>query len=135
MMCICMCSVGLNTASSLLTQPQTQVILAQQMLANQVQQSAAAVPAPSPASIPVQQILIPVSTPSGAQQLLSIPISMATAASGGAIQLLTTSNGQLVASNLAQPISFALPSTGSVHYTLPVLVVFFLNITYAIPII
>ena len=82
------------------------------MLANQVQQTTAAVPAPASTAVPIQQLLIPVSTPSGAQQLLSIPISMATT-SGGAIQLLTTSSGQLVASNVAQPLSFALPSTGA----------------------
>lgn len=51
-------------------------------------------------SVPVQQLLIPVSTGNGTQQFISIPVSMAT---GGnqQIQLLTTSNGQIVATNLA----------------------------------
>ncbi|WAQ93717.1 PO6F1-like protein [Mya arenaria] len=50
--------------------------------------------------VPVQQLLIPVSTGNGTQQFISIPVSMAT---GGnqQIQLLTTSNGQIVATNLA----------------------------------
>ncbi|KAK3102951.1 hypothetical protein FSP39_015232 [Pinctada imbricata] len=48
---------------------------------------------------PLQQLLIPVSTGNGAQQFISIPVSLAT---GGnqQIQLLTTSNGQIIATNL-----------------------------------
>lgn len=48
----------------------------------------------------IQQLLIPVSTGNGQQQFISIPVSLAT---GGnqQIQLLTTSNGQILATNLA----------------------------------
>ncbi len=42
----------------------------------------------------------------GTQQLLSIPVSLA-AGGGSSIQILTTSNGQLIATNLAQPLSLA----------------------------
>lgn len=51
-------------------------------------------------SLPVQQLLIPVSTGNGTQQFISIPVSMAT---GGnqQIQLISTSNGQIVATNLS----------------------------------
>ncbi|XP_064614136.1 POU domain, class 6, transcription factor 1-like [Liolophura sinensis] len=70
------------------------------------------------ANLPVQQLLIPVSTGNGTQQFISIPVSLAT---GGnqQIQLLTTSNGQLLATNLssiqglATPINMSIPNTGS----------------------
>ncbi|CAH1788443.1 unnamed protein product [Owenia fusiformis] len=56
----------------------------------------------TPTAIPVQQILIPVSTGNGTQQILSIPVSMAAGiGANGQIQLLTTSNGQIIATNLA----------------------------------
>ena len=46
----------------------------------------------------------------GTQQLLSIPVSLA-AGGGSSIQILTTSNGQLIATNLAnqltQPLGLA----------------------------
>ena len=54
-----------------------------------------------------------VTTGNGAQQLISIPVSLAPGA-GGQIQLLTTSNGQLIATNLAnlaQPLG--LPTQGA----------------------
>jgi class 6 POU domain transcription factor len=62
----------------------------------------------------VQQLLIPVSAANGTQQLLSLPISLA-AGAGGQIQLLTTSNGQLLATNLAslaQPNVVAMANAG-----------------------
>ena len=113
---------GLNSASSaLFGQPQAQFILAGQALANQALQASTAPPqaaaagAASAATIPVQQILIPVSTANGSQQLLSIPLSLATGA-GNQIQLLTTSNGQLIATNLAslaQPMNVAVSNAGT----------------------
>ncbi len=51
----------------------------------------------------------------GTQQLLSIPVSIA-AGAGNSIQILTTSNGQLIATNLAnmaQPLNIA---TGTSEY-------------------
>ena len=63
-------------------------------------------------AMPVQQLLIPVSTGNGTQQMLiSIPLSLA-AGSGNQIQLLTTSGGQLIATNLAgfgQPLNLSQP--------------------------
>ncbi|CAL1533067.1 unnamed protein product [Lymnaea stagnalis] len=70
-------------------------------------------------SVPVQQILIPVSTGNGAQQFISIPVSLAT---GGnqQIQLITTNNGgQFLATNLSnlqaltQPLGSHLSSRDS----------------------
>lgn len=63
-------------------------------------------------SVPVQQLLIPVSTGNGTQQFISIPVSMAT---GGnqQIQLLTTSNGQIVATNLANLAGLSNPLSAS----------------------
>ncbi|XP_064648419.1 POU domain, class 6, transcription factor 1-like isoform X2 [Lineus longissimus] len=46
-----------------------------------------------------QSFLIPVSTGNGTQQLISIPVSLA-AGSGQQIHLLTTANGQIIATNL-----------------------------------
>ncbi|KAL4222562.1 POU domain [Mactra antiquata] len=65
-------------------------------------------------SVPVQQLLIPVSTGNGTQQFISIPVSMAT---GGnqQIQLLTTSNGQIVATNLANLAGLSNPLANSVN--------------------
>ncbi|KAK2146462.1 hypothetical protein LSH36_606g03008 [Paralvinella palmiformis] len=66
-------------------------------------------------TIPVQQLLIPVSAANGTQQLLSLPISLA-AGAGGQIQLLTASSGQLLATNLAnlvQPSMVAMTNTGT----------------------
>lgn len=59
-------------------------------------------------SLPVQQLLIPVSTGNGTQQFISIPVSLAT---GGnqQIQLLTTSNGQIIATNLSSLQGLAQP--------------------------
>ncbi|XP_035827934.1 POU domain, class 6, transcription factor 1 [Aplysia californica] len=68
-------------------------------------------------SVPVQQILIPVSTGNGSQQFISIPVSLAT---GGnqQIQLITTNNGgQFLATNLSnlqaltQPLASGLQSS------------------------
>ncbi|XP_063421339.1 POU domain, class 6, transcription factor 1-like isoform X1 [Mytilus trossulus] len=66
----------------------------------------------------LQQLLIPVSTGNGQQQFISIPVSLAT---GGnqQIQLLTTSNGQIIATNLAnipgltQPLNLNINSNSS----------------------
>ena len=77
------------------------------------------------ASMPVQQILIPVSAANGTQQLLSIPLSLATGGGGHGnhIQLLTTSNGSVIATNLAglaqqqQNVAAALPTTPSTGTT------------------
>ncbi|XP_059151998.1 POU domain, class 6, transcription factor 1-like [Physella acuta] len=72
-------------------------------------------------SVPVQQILIPVSTGNGAQQFISIPVSLAT---GGnqQIQLITTNNGgQFLATNLSnlqaltQPLISSLQSSRDSH--------------------
>ena len=52
------------------------------------------------AAIPVQHLLIPVSIGNGLQQLISIPLSLA-AGAGNQIQLLATSSGQLIATNMA----------------------------------
>ena len=87
-----------------------QYIIAGQTLPGQGQASGAA----SAATMPVQQILIPVSTGNGTQQLLSIPLSLA-AGAGSQIQLLTTNNGQILATNLAnlaQPVNVAVPTSG-----------------------
>ena len=51
-------------------------------------------------TLPVQQLVIPVSMSNGTQQLISIPLSLA-ASAGNRIQLLTTNNGQIIATNLA----------------------------------
>ena len=86
----------------LLGQPQ---VMPQFLLANGPLGGAAA------AAAAMQQLLIQVSTGNGAQQLLSIPLSLA-AGAGGQIQLLTTSNGQIIATNLAnvpQPVNIAVP--------------------------
>ncbi|XP_060554910.1 POU domain, class 6, transcription factor 1-like [Ruditapes philippinarum] len=63
-------------------------------------------------SVPVQQLLIPVSTGIYPPQFISIPVSMAT---GGnqQIQLLTTSNGQIVATNLANLAGLSNPLSAS----------------------
>ena len=93
-------------AQQLLGQPQ---VAPQFILAGQGAQGATAA-----ASLPMQQLLIPVSTGNGTQQLLSIPLSLATGA-GNQIQLLTTSNGQLLATNLAnlaQPLNVNIPNQG-----------------------
>ena len=95
----------------LLGQPQ---VMPQFLLANGPLGGAAA------AAAAMQQLLIQVSTGNGAQQLLSIPLSLA-AGAGGQIQLLTTSNGQIIATNLAnvpQPVNIAVPppSAGTCHY-------------------
>lgn len=49
---------------------------------------------------PLQQLVIPVSLGNGSQQLISIPLSLATGA-GSRIQLLATNGGQLIATNFA----------------------------------
>ncbi|KAL5007440.1 hypothetical protein ScPMuIL_016246 [Solemya velum] len=85
---------SLSSQSQLFGQPQ--VAAPQFFLTGQPLQSQTA----GTTSIPVQQLLIPVSTGNGTQQFISIPVSLAT---GGnqQIQLLTTSNGQIIATNLA----------------------------------
>ena len=50
--------------------------------------------------MPIQHLLIPVSTGNGTQQLVSIPLSLA-AGFGNQMQLLATSSGQLIATNMA----------------------------------
>ena len=54
----------------------------------------------TPTPMPVQHLLIPVSTGTGSQQLVSIPLSLA-AGLGNQMQLLATSGGQLIATNMA----------------------------------
>lgn len=49
--------------------------------------------------VPVRHLLIPVSTGNGSQQLISIPLSLA-AGAGNQIQLLATTSGQLIVTNL-----------------------------------
>ena len=101
----------------LLGQPQVapQYILAGQTLAAA---AAAGQGQAGAATVPVQQLLIPVSAANGTQQLLSIPLSLAagagagagTTGAGGQLQLLT-SNGQLLATNLASLGQAALGAT------------------------
>lgn len=55
----------------------------------------------------VQHLLIPVSTSNGTQQLLSIPISLPSGSSGSHIQLLATSNGQLLAANIPNALGLS----------------------------
>ena len=65
----------------------------------------------APTAIPIQHLLIPVSTGNGTQQLISIPLSLA-AGAGNQIQLLATSSGQLIATNLpgvSQTVNFSAP--------------------------
>lgn len=92
----------LTSQTQLLGQPQ---VASQFFLANQQAMTGAS---SGGASLPVQQILIPVSTGNGAQQFISIPVSLAT---GGnqQIQLLSTSNGQIIATNLASLQALAQP--------------------------
>ncbi|KAJ8313761.1 hypothetical protein KUTeg_008322 [Tegillarca granosa] len=89
---------SLSSPSQLFGQPQ--VAAPQFFLTGQSLQAAAAAGQAGTPSLPVQQLLIPVSTGNGTQQFISIPVSLAT---GGnqQIQLLTTSNGQIIATNLA----------------------------------
>ncbi len=96
---------ALNQQQQLLGQPQ---VAPQFILAGNAIQSSQSSAAAAAATLPVQQLLIPVSTGTGAQQLLTLPISLAASANSNQIQLLTTSNGQLLAANLAnlaQPLN------------------------------
>ncbi|XP_046577199.1 POU domain, class 6, transcription factor 1-like isoform X4 [Haliotis rubra] len=103
---------SLSSQTQLLGQPQ--VAAPQFFLASQAAAQAAAVQGQAAAasaaasSLGVQQLLIPVSTGNGTQQFISIPVSLAT---GGnqQIQLLTTSNGQIIATNLASLQALAQP--------------------------
>ncbi|XP_071108679.1 POU domain, class 6, transcription factor 1-like isoform X4 [Haliotis cracherodii] len=103
---------SLSGQTQLLGQPQ--VAAPQFFLASQAAAQAAAVQGQAAAasaaasSLGVQQLLIPVSTGNGTQQFISIPVSLAT---GGnqQIQLLTTSNGQIIATNLASLQALAQP--------------------------
>ncbi|KAK3600309.1 hypothetical protein CHS0354_017485 [Potamilus streckersoni] len=104
---------SLSTPTQLFGQPQVaapQFFLTSHGLQNQ---------AAGAASLPVQQLLIPVSTGNGTQQFISIPVSLATTGGNQQIQLLTTSNGQIVATNLASipglsnPLGFNLTTSGS----------------------
>ncbi|KAK7109650.1 POU domain, class 6, transcription factor 1-like isoform X2 [Littorina saxatilis] len=102
----------LTSQTQLLGQPQ----VASQFFLNQ--QAAVAGAGSGSPSVPVQQILIPVSTGNGTQQFISIPVSLGP---GGnqQIQLLSTSNGQIIATNLAslqaltQPLNLAANSLSS----------------------
>ncbi|ELU13951.1 hypothetical protein CAPTEDRAFT_223281 [Capitella teleta] len=96
-------------ASQLLGQPS---VGPQFILAGGALQSPNTTAAAAASSLGLQHLLIPVSTGNGAQHLLSIPLSLA-ANTGNQLQLLTTSNGQLLAtqlSNLAQPMNMSIPS-------------------------
>ncbi|RUS79424.1 hypothetical protein EGW08_012801 [Elysia chlorotica] len=89
---------SLTSQTQLLGQPQ---VAPQFFLASQPSASASTGQTGSGGHVPVQQILIPVSTTNGAQQFISIPVSLAT---GGnqQIQLITTNNGgQFLATNLS----------------------------------
>lgn len=84
--------VALSSAQQqLLGQPQ--VAAPQFLIANQTGLA-------SPTTMPIQHLLIPVSTGNGTQQLVSIPLSLA-AGLGNQMQLLATSSGQLIATNMA----------------------------------
>nr|QNN94689.1 POU domain class 6 transcription factor [Malacoceros fuliginosus] len=94
--------------SGILSSPSGPLLGQPQVAATPAQQFILTAPNAQAAPQLQQQILIPVSAANGGQQLLSIPLSLATqaAASSGAgnagqIQLLTTANGQILATNLA----------------------------------
>ncbi|BFY98912.1 hypothetical protein BsWGS_01952 [Bradybaena similaris] len=108
---------SLSSQTQLLGQPQ---IAPQFFLASQPSASASTGQAAGH-TVPLQQILIPVSTGNGTQQFISIPVSLAT---GGnqQIQLITTSNGgQFLAANLSnlqsltQPLASGLQSSRESH--------------------
>jgi len=88
---------SLTNPSHLLGQPQ---VASPFILTGSALQSPTSGGGVSPAAIPVQHLLIPVSTSNGTQQLISIPLSLA-AGAGNQIQLLATSSGQLIATNVA----------------------------------
>lgn len=88
---------SLTSPAHLLGQPQ---VASPFILTGSALQSPSSGGGVSPAAIPVQHLLIPVSTSNGTQQLISIPLSLA-AGAGNQIQLLATSSGQLIATNVA----------------------------------
>ncbi|XP_013095702.1 POU domain, class 6, transcription factor 1-like isoform X2 [Biomphalaria glabrata] len=95
---------SLSSQTHLLGQPQ---VAPHFFLASQP--SASASTGQTSHTVPVQQILIPVSTGNGTQQFISIPVSLAT---GGnqQIQLITTNNGgQFLATNLSSLQSLTQP--------------------------
>ncbi|XP_076460757.1 uncharacterized protein LOC143293584 isoform X2 [Babylonia areolata] len=95
---------NLTSQTQLLGQPQ----VASPFFLNQQVAAAAAGANSSSPSVPVQQILIPVSTGNGTQQFISIPVSLG-AGGNQQIQLLSTSNGQIIATNLASLQALAQP--------------------------
>ena len=104
---------------ALSTQPQQ--LLGQPQVAPQLILTNTALNQNQSGTLPVQQLLIPVSAANGTQQLLSLPISLA-AGAGGQIQLLTASSGQLLATNLAnlvQPNVVAMTNAGTMFILSP----------------
>jgi len=77
---------------------------------------------PTSGSLPLQQLLIPVSAVSagtsvssggaGIQQLISVPVPVGTAAATGQMQLLATPGGQLINVANTPHVNVALPSPG-----------------------
>ncbi|KAL8579063.1 hypothetical protein ACOMHN_036002 [Nucella lapillus] len=106
---------SLTSQTQLLGQPQ---VASPFFLNQQVAAAASGASNSGSPSVPVQQILIPVSTGNGTQQFISIPVSLG-AGGNQQIQLLSTSNGQIIATNLAslqaltQPLNLAANSLNS----------------------
>jgi len=95
-------SNGLSSSTPLLGQPQ---VAPQFLVANQGTASQGG------AHVPVQQILIPVSTGGGSQQFISIPVSLATGGGNQQIQLISTgTGGHFLTSNLTQSLGTNLSS-------------------------
>ena len=71
-------------------------------------------------SLPLQQLLIPVSAGSnvssgGIQQLISVPVPVGAASATGQMQLLATPGGQLINVASTPHLNVALPSPGLLH--------------------
>jgi len=73
----------------------------------------------SSGSLPLQQLLIPVSAgtsvsggAAGIQQLISVPVPVGAATAPGQVQLLTTPGGQLINVANTPHVNVAVPSPG-----------------------
>ncbi|XP_013388150.1 POU domain, class 6, transcription factor 2 [Lingula anatina] len=105
---------GISNSNSFAAGPTTPQLLSQAQYFFAASQPLPQTPTgPSPL-MPMQQLLIPVSTGNGTQTFITIPISLA-ATANPPIQILTTSNGQLIATNLTAGLpglqSFLQPMT------------------------
>jgi hypothetical protein len=111
-----------NASQSQSASNQTQATTPQLFLAAAAAAAAGAQPAGAISStVPVQHILIPVST-NGVQQLLSVPLSLTSAGQTantaiGQMQLVTTPNGQFLSTNVGpSPVNIAMPSTSDYRF-------------------